>query len=100
MRGSDDIATLIGTVSRLPRDEQYRILRLVRLMTRAPSDTQSRTQEKLRELLCSAPTSHAQCIARIDRLIAELELSLLPEDPRLHGKDGRVGFRVFDTSQS
>ncbi len=100
MSGSDDIATLIGTVSRLPRDEQYRILRLVQLMTRAPGDTQSSTQQKLRELLASAPASHAQCIARIDQLIAELELSLLPEDPRLRGQDGRTGLRIFNTSQS
>jgi hypothetical protein len=97
--GSDDIGRLVGTVQRLPREDQQRILRLVELLSRAPAGAQRKTQQRLRELVGSDPDSHSLCIARVDELIEDLERSVATRGSTrnvarrspLRGRDGRFG---------
>jgi hypothetical protein len=89
----------VGTVQRLPREDQQRILRLVELLSRSSAGTQRRTQQLLRELVASDPDSHSSCIARVDELIEDLERSVAPRgqardtsgNSPLRGGDGRFG---------
>jgi hypothetical protein len=100
--GSDDVGRLVGTVRRLPGEDQRRILRLVELLSHAPAAAQRRTQQLLRELVESEPDSLSLCSARIDELIADLERSVATRarirevagSSPLCGRDGRFGLGV------
>jgi hypothetical protein len=70
---SEDVVRLVRTVERLPRDDQYRILKIVELLTRAPYSIQRRTQHMLRNLVDSEPVSKADALAIVDEVIEYLE---------------------------
>lgn len=91
MSKSDEVRRLIGSVGRLPREDQHRILKLVELLARAPSNMQRRAQMLLRELVDSDPESRSECIVVVDALIEHLERSVPRANGRLRALDGSRG---------
>jgi hypothetical protein len=70
---SEEVLRLVRTVERLPRDDQYRILKIVELLTLAPRSIQRRTQSMLRKLVDSEPNSKSEALAIVDEVIEYLE---------------------------
>ena len=75
---SDDVLRLVQTVERLDDEDQERILRMVTLLTIAPSTVRDRTHLMLRRLLDSESGTMIECVAAVDEVIAYLETSTEP----------------------
>jgi hypothetical protein len=81
---SEEVASLVEIVARLPSADQRRILRIVDLLLRAPRDARRRTQQMLRALVDSGPASKNECVTCVDEIIDYLEHRLvgpLPDAP-------------------
>ena len=79
---SEEVLKLVRTVGDLPREDQSRILRIVDLLSLAPSQVQKRTQRMLRELLDAEPESKLECVAGVDEVIEYLEHAVLDTEDR------------------
>ncbi|HEU4618504.1 MAG TPA: hypothetical protein VFV10_10705 [Gammaproteobacteria bacterium] len=77
---SEEVLKLIGTVERLPREDQVRILRIVDLLSMASTQVQRRTQRMLSDLLEGHPESKSACVAGVDEVIAYLEDAVYDDD--------------------
>lgn len=77
---SEEVLKLVGTVGRLPRDDQTRILKIVDLLSVASSTVQRRTQRMLSELLSAPPKSKSACVAGVDEVIEYLEQAVYGDD--------------------
>lgn len=86
----NDVLKLVQTVGDLPREDQSRILRIVDLLTLAPSPVQQRTQRMLRDLLDADPESKVECVAGVDEVIEYLEQAVLESE------DQSAGWRRFE----
>jgi len=82
MDAADEILKLVRTVAGLPREDQYRMLRLVDLLSLAPYSVQQRSHERLRELLDANPQSKLECVDGIDDLIDFLERAVTGSEDR------------------
>jgi prophage DNA circulation protein len=79
MDKSEEVLKLVRTVGDLPREDQSRILRIVDLLSHAPSPVQKRTQRMLRDLIDAEPESKLECVAGVDEVIEYLENAVLDE---------------------
>lgn len=77
---SEEVLKLVRTVGDLPREDQSRILRIVDLLSLAPSQVQKHTQRMLRELLDAEPESKLECVAGVDEVIEYLEQAVLDSE--------------------
>lgn len=69
----DDLYVIVERLSMLDRQ---RIVRLIEVLRRAPEGLRELTQFQLCELTVSEPGSHAECVSRIDAIIAHAENAL------------------------
>jgi hypothetical protein len=77
---TEEVLKLVQVVGDLPREDQRRILRIVDLLSLAPSAVQQRTHRMLRELLDGHPESKRECVAGVDEVIEYLEHAVLESD--------------------
>lgn len=77
MTPSQSVMHLVRTVERLPAEDQDRILRVVSLLTMAPTSVQQHSKSLLHELLTTEPTSRLDCVAELDGIIGYLEAKLV-----------------------
>lgn len=87
---TEDVLKLVRTVGDLPREDQSRILRIVDLLSQAPSSVQLQTQRMLRDLLEAEPESKLECVAGVDEVIEYLEHAVLDE------RDSAAAWARFD----
>ncbi len=78
MTPSDTVLNLVRTVGRLPREDQDRILRVVNLISHAPTNVRQNSQRMIRELVSDEPVSRIDCVAELEIIISYLESSLSP----------------------
>lgn len=90
---------LVRTVAGLPREDQYRMLRLVDLLSLAPYSVQLRGHERLRELLDANPQSKLECVDGIDDLIDFLERAVTGSEDRSSSWSGLPPSLLRGTTQ-
>lgn len=86
MKTSKELLKLVRTVGRLPREDQHKILKIVELLTLAPSHIQRRTQGMLRDLVESDPATKSQCLAALDDVIEYLEYNVDLDEAYANGE--------------
>jgi hypothetical protein len=74
---SDEVLELVDTVEHLASDDQERILKIVSLLTLAPSPVQQETQRMLKALIERNPRSMFDCVSGVDEVIEYLENCVL-----------------------
>lgn len=77
---SEEVLKLVTTVSRLPREDQTRILKIVDLLSLASSPVQQQTQRMLSALLDANPESKFECVAGVDEVIEYLEQAIYGDE--------------------
>jgi hypothetical protein len=86
-------------VERLSTQDKRRIVELVELLRRAPSDVRKTNQLKLRRLLARESMTHAECQESINCVLAGIERELVLRDIGLSDDEypgrelGRAGSR-------
>lgn len=85
MDKSEEVLNLVRTVGDLPREDQSRILRIVDLLSLAPSQVQQQTHRMLRNLLDAEPESKHECVAGVDEVIEYLEQAVLEDEEDMTG---------------
>jgi len=73
---SDEAADLLLAVERLSTQDQRRIVRLIGLLAQASDELREQTQDILRRLIAREPETQAECLRRVDEIIARVELQL------------------------
>jgi hypothetical protein len=73
MTCSEPVHNLIERVARLSDEDQDLLLRIVRLLARAPESAQTHSKFMLQQLLSASPTSRLACLSGLEEIIGYLE---------------------------
>ena len=79
MTPSNTVLNLVRTVGRLPVEDQDKILRVVSLISHAPTTAQNHSKRMLKALVSEEPESRLDCVTELEDIISYLEASLSTE---------------------